>query len=158
LFKIFPATHDLTKRWFVYWTETPTTGKPMHRKEHGLLNKLPTVQECLQRAKLLIKQLQAKHNAQNKKFGFYFIVDALTQAYDARLVSLRRKTKECYKYVFNKWLKWCDGEQIQRFTTTDALKYQQYLAQWGLSNISINTHIILLHSLFNDIILLKRVE
>jgi integrase len=166
--KLFDANGDLNKRWFVYYYYfNKKTFKLERYKVYGCINLKDELQHRYTKAGELIKELSEKlseglnpselNNKRTAGLNYSFYLVTFIKSYlNTRKQGLRRKTVFTYESKIRHFIKWInefnnDIELID-FDRNKANSYIEYLRGEGKSNTTVNNYIIILKSLFDDMV------
>lgn len=143
---LYPGDRDLSKQWFVQYPN-PNGGTPL--KKYGRLNKLPTLEERMQEANMLLASCNEElslSNLQNSQ-----LIKKLSDIVDKRMEGKKAKTRYGYASRLRTFALWYRSVDCPTMTDKSG---QQFLSWVGkknnLSNISINGYRRHLKSFFAE--------
>lgn len=165
--KIFLTNYggDLSKRWYVRWTERNKANRSEIKKAYGNINKGKSIQERTELAKQLIAQIQQDLYTPNYKWKHQTTHQPLAppantlhkefhKAIENIRPTLRQKTYYSYISKIRIFLNWTDAQGLKKLTdlTPDNIKsFFNHLLDKGRNNTTHNTYITSIKRLAKEI-------
>lgn len=139
-FRLFDSNGNTEKRWYIEYYDDANK----RIRLYDGLNNTASVANRRQIADMLINDLKRKYT---------FRADWLVSLEISLLNrSVSERTKGDYKSKLRIFKSFCQENNIQVMNAESAILFPAYLRKWGLSDTTINDHIILLRSGFKSMI------
>lgn len=139
------GSHDLTKRWFAYYSIILANGKKSRKKIYGELNSFNSVEKRLEEFKRIAQSfVPVRVRNISKKHRLYELLNR-------RALNNRKKTIQTYKSKIDIFLFYFSYKSIRQFTITDSFEFFDSLLKSGHSPTTVNSYRTLLKSLFGEL-------